>query len=238
MKIRSCLAFVVFVALVSLSYDVQAVMHKVNFNAWTEQNQQQGKLVIFRVDVFDDEYAHPPEYVKSIKITAPNGQTRLFNLSKDWRPFDGFFATGWPDEDFTGGTIPGGTYKVTVTPMSGTAITDTDAVAASFLPIPVLTSPNPNGSTVFTSQTPTITWNAVSGAAYYTILLRNNSAGGEYVYDRVHRPKSTPFRSYQLPIGTLKPSSNYAVMIEARAASQDLDKRSSTPWIPFKTGSW
>jgi hypothetical protein len=235
MKLRIALVSLVLLLFCLLASNSYAVMHRINFNAWTEAQKGQPQRLIVFVEVIDDQLSHPPDFVSEIRITAPDGSIFYLNLSKDWLPWDKAFYKGFVASDFVGKVIPGGAYTVRVTPDVGSAISESDSVAANFLPVPVVTYPTPGMTGV--PETPTFAWDAVKGAAFYRILLVNTD-WPEPVYFYGFRYKNTDFTSYRIPPGDLKPNTHYIMRIEARSGSQDMDMRSHTGWISFTTGAW
>jgi hypothetical protein len=217
----------------------QAAMTRVILDAWTQNetdvNYRQMQLYI---QVFDSLYARGPDFVKSIVVTAPDGITKFsVHRQKDWLHLDNAYWKPLFASDFPDNKIQGGTYKVTVTPNSGTAITESDAVNLSFLPVPTVTSPTDGTTGVI--QAPTLAWTAASGATYYRLLLWDNSANEPVYWNYGGVPQlRTDLTSFKIPPGVLKPNRQYRLRIEARAATQDLDKRSRSPWVTFTTGVW
>jgi hypothetical protein len=242
MKVRIAIVLFVLSLFAFFASDSQAFMHRVWVNAFTQVDagQLDNKLLI-TVEVNDDDYAHPPDFVKEIRITAPKpdpltpGQVFYVDLSKEWYPWDKIFVKTLFPGDFEGKAILGGTYAVRVTPDTGTAITETDVVAATFLPVPEVSYPT--AGLLGVPEIPIFTWSAVKGATYYRIKLLNTD-WREPVYWTTFRTKHTDFNYYQIPPGDLKPNTNYSLQIEARAGSQDLDTRSRSAWINFRTGAW
>jgi len=234
MKTKVFLVLVVLAGLFILSPNAQAVLQRVTFDAWTQDEPNPGKRLCVALHFKDDEFAHPPDYIKAIRITAPDGSVFFLDLSKDWMPWDPSYYRGFGPADFKGQVIPNGTYTVKVIPEVGNAISQTDVVKNTFLPIPVLTYPTEGLTDV--PETPVITWEPVTGATSYEIRLFNVS-WQEYVY--YYPDKKFPgYTSYEMPRGMLKPNCNYRIQILARAGGQDMDMRSRTAWINFRTGSW
>jgi len=239
MKARIAIVSFVVVLLSFLAGNSYAVMHRVWFNAWTQKEIDPTgaavkKLIVY-VEVFDDEKSHPPDFVSAVKITAPDGSIFYLDLSKDWLPWDKAFWKAFSATDFVGGVIPSGKYYAKVVPDVGSVIVELDDVTASYLAVPVVTYPKLGATGV--PQTPTFTWNAVTGATYYRIMLVNDS-WQEPVYYSSFRTKYTDFTTYTIPPGDLKPNCNYRMRIEARSGSQDMDMRSRSTWINFTTGNW
>jgi hypothetical protein len=244
MKVMKIAVMVAAVMVFFFSASVQAAMIRVNVNAITTNYPSAvDRQLNISIEVFSNTQTHPPSYVGSIDVEAPDETALSLDPKKDWRPYDRSYGKAFKATDFIGGIIPGGTYKVTVTPTpSGASITETDDVptktdliTASLLPVPVVTKPE-DGDVVLT-ETLEITWNAVKEAAYYVLLLWNNTLN-EPVYWTWEKQYHTDFTKIILLPGVLKPDSEYTLRIEARSGSQDFDRRSRSKLIHFTTGSW
>ena len=117
----------------------------------------------------------------------------------------------------------------------GIAIIDSDDNDASTLPVPVFeTLP---GDLQSVPKDFIFWWHTVEGATYYRVLLWNES-WNEPVYWFWDKQFRTNIRACMFPNGELKPNTNYKMRIEARGGSQDLDKRSRTDWLYFRTANW
>ena len=215
--------------------NTQAEMARVIVNCWTDNftDTAQRQMGI-NVEVYDSTYLDPPSLVKQISVKAPDGSVLSIHPTNNWLHTNGVYYKGFYASDFKYGKIPGGTYHVTVTPFSGSAITESDSVIATFLPVASINSPV-NDETV--GATPTFRWTAVSGATHYRLRLWNNTRN-EPVFWYYNRILTTDFNTVTMPPGALKPNCTYQLRIEARSGSQDLDLRSQSDWVTFKTGSW
>lgn len=213
-----------------------AAMTRVILDGWT-QNETDSKYQQMQIyiQVFDSTFSRGPDFVKAIKVQAPDGSQFVLDPKKDWLHIDNAYWKTVYAPDFVKGKIASGTYYVTVYPYSGSPITESDSVIASFLPVSSITFPA-EGTTV-SSQTPTFKWTSVAGAAYYRLLLWDNS-WNEPVYWTFGPQMRTDFTYFTFPPGVLKPERSYRFRIEARSTSQDLDMRSRSLWINFQTGSW
>jgi len=222
------------------SANAQAVMVRVILNAFTTNFPDPAqKQMNLHIQVFDTIYGHPPAFVQTISVNAPDGSVFSVDPKKDWLPYSRVYWKGLYASDFVSDTIPGGTYYVTVTPVSGSAIKELDSLDASFLPVSTVTSPADGAIGV--GATPTFTWTGVSGASYYQVMLWNKTLNEPvYWFWDWHSEKvlHTDFARVTMPPGVLKPNSQYQLRIEARSGSQDLDKRSRSAWVNFTTGSW
>jgi hypothetical protein len=165
---------------------------------------------------------------------APDGSVLSIHPTNNWLQTNSVYYRGFYASDFKYGKIPGGTYYVTVTPFSGIAITESDSATAFFLPVATITSPG-NDDTV--SATPTFTWTPVSGATHYRLRLWNITRD-EPVYWYYNKGMTIDFNRVTMPPGALKPNCEYKLRIEARSGSQDLDMRSMSDWVYFKTGAF
>lgn len=218
------------------SANTQAYMIRVKVDALTENstNTAQRKMCI-QVEVYDSTNASPPSIVQTIRVTAPDGSVLNIHPTKDWLHPANVYWKEFYASDFAGNAIPTGYYSVTVTPYSGTAITEKDYAAATFLPIATITSPV-NGATGV-AATPTFTWTSVSGVANYRLRLWDLTVN-EPVYWWFTNQFITDFNRATMPPGALKPNRRYQLQIEARGGSQDIDSRSKSSWVTFTTGSW
>jgi hypothetical protein len=241
MKTKVFLVLIVLAGLFIFSTNAQAEMQRVIFNAWTQDEPGPGKRLCVTVEIVDDEYTYPPDYIRTIKITAPDLTVFFLDLSKDWLPWDAIYYRAFLPSEFKGQVIPPkGTYTVKVTATDGTSLTQSDAVINSFLPIPTLTYPAPGETNV--PENAVITWDPIVGATSYEIRLFNLS-WGDWVYYYPWRSKYTQFTSHTFPKGILKPNCDYKIQILVRggaagSAQQDMDMRSRTGWIQFRTAAW
>jgi hypothetical protein len=236
---RGNLAFVA-AAILSLALvgNAQAGLTRVVPNVWTT-NYTDPALQEFNIwiSVYDFHNSRGPDFVRSITVTAPDPDGSVFTLhaSKDWLQYDRGYWKRLYAADFRTRTIPSGTYRITVTPIEGSAITESDTITVSFLPTPVVTSPALGASDVV--ERPVIRWMAVPGATFYRVLLWNNS-WNEPVYWYWDKQAHTDFTTFQIPRGELKPNCDYRFRIEARADGLDLERRSRSDWFSFRTGNW
>jgi hypothetical protein len=236
---RQKVAFlVVAILLFGLIGIVEAGMVRVAFNGWTQNfSDPANRRMCLFLQVYFLPELHPPNYVKTITITAPDGSILSMNGSKDWLINDEAFYKAFYAADFKSGAIPSGTYTVKVVDTYGTSITETDSISASYMSVPTVTYPTNSATGV--PEKPTLTWNAVSGATYYRVLLWNSSWDEPvYWYYIAKNNLQTDLTSVSIPKGVLKPNLNYRLRIQARSASQDVDRRSESDWINFTTGSW
>jgi hypothetical protein len=214
----------------------QAELYKVNLDVFTTNyTDPNEKQVNIWIKVLDNEVQRGPDSVESIILTVPGGATFNIDPVKDWLPYDEAFWKRLYPSNFAGGTIPAGTYKVAVKPYAGRTITETDWIDGKFLTPPTLINPTEGKTGVW--KTPIIQWSYVPGATYYRIQLWNED-WNEPVYWYWDRQLKTSFQVIELPLGDVVPNTNYRIRIEARAGSQDMDKRSRSDWVNFRTGSW
>lgn len=231
-------AVVLIFSLVSHSH-AQTLTRAV-LNCWTRVQPStagpEQQLQVF-ITVGSNPVGHPPNFIRQISVSAPDGTVLSLDPDKDWLPTDFAFHKVFRNPDFIGGRIAGGTYRATVTPVSGAAIVETDVVAASFLSIPVVTYPTANQTDV--PARPRITWDAVPNATFYRVMIWNvdwREPVWHYYDSRMLYQTDLLFA--QVPTGILKPNTRYEIQIQARGDSNDLDRRSQTAWIPFRTGTW
>jgi hypothetical protein len=214
----------------------QAEMVRVICNAWTnnftDPNNQNMQIQVY---VTDSKFSRAPDFVKSITVKAPDGTLLGIHPTKDWLHLDNSYQKNLYASDFPGKKILGGRYWVTVTPISGLAITEYDDVPATFLLTSSVTFPA-NGATGVIA-TPKLTWTAPAGATYYRLRLWDNSMN-EPVYWWFGQEMRTDLNFFNVPPGVLQPNRQYKFRIEARASSSDLDMRSNSDWVTFTTGTW
>lgn len=229
---------IVSAVLFNFASGAQAEMSRVVFNGWTQNfsDPDQQRVALY-IEVYDTVYSHPPDFVASITVKAPDGTILTIDPLKDWlTPDQGFYKPFYP-ENFDSQTIPSGKYTATVTPVSGTSIKESDTIEAAFLPLATITYPN-NGDLNVTA-TPTLTWTEVAGATHYRLLLWDNT-WNEPVYWTFNSARNfhTEFIQHTIPKGVFKPNHEYRLRIQARSNSQDTDARSESDWVTFTTGSW
>jgi hypothetical protein len=188
-----------------------------------------------QVEAYDSTNLDAPSFVKEISVRAPDGTHLSIHPTKNWLHTNNIYYKAFNASDFKSKNILGGTYYVTVTPFVGTAITETDSLYATFLPVATITSPGDTETNV--AATPTFYWTAVPGATHYRLRLWNNTRD-EPVYWYYNKVLTTDFNSVAMPPGALKPGCEYELRIEARSGSQDLDLRSQSDSVTFTTGNW
>jgi hypothetical protein len=216
----------------------QAEMSRVVFNGWTQNfsDPDQQRVALY-IEVYDTVYSHPPDFVATISVKAPDGTILTIDPLKDWStPDQGYWKPFYAGQ-FDSLAIPSGKYTVTVTPVSGASIKESDTIEAAFLPLSSITYPSNNEVNV--TATPTLTWAEAVGAAHYRLLLWDNSWDEPiYWYFNPARNFHTEFTQHTIPKGVFKPNHQYRLRIQARANSQDTDARSESDWVTFTTGSW
>ncbi len=235
MKAKGFLAIgIALLIIFSFSFAAQAYVKKVYLNVWTTNYTNDQQLNVW-LEIYDTVISNPPDAVKSIKVTAPDGTEFDLTTAMNWLQYDRGYWAQYRAEDFDSGVIPAGKYKVRVEAKEyNLVIEETDTIDATFLDPPVITSPS-DGSTIGASHM--FTWTAVPGAKYYRILLWHES-WNEPVYWFWRKRFYTDHTACILPRGDLRPDSYYRFRVEARSGSQDLDKRSRSDWIYFYTEHW
>jgi hypothetical protein len=226
-----------------------AAITKCKFDVWTtnESTLTSNPRVDFYVEL-EDSTLPPPDAFSVVRITAPDGVT-VFDYSADywkyWSAGARYFFFSKLASDF-GGTIPTGSYKLTVTDKSDPprTVTNTDSLTnITSLPLVTLKYPSPTTLTVVPLDGK-ITWSKVTGAQYYRVLLTEDSGNKNFVYDSwlynpmhiyVTDPKATTL-SLTLPKGALQAGYYYWVRIEARDSDKNTMRRSRTPWVKFQAG--
>ena len=237
MKIKLNLSIVIsFLLLFIICNASNAEIYQVNFDALTTNyNDPAEKQMNFWVEVFDTVKKNPPEFVDSIKITAPDGTVLNMDPVHNWLHFDGGYWSGLFEGDYVG-PVPfvGGNYKCEVIGKEGVKITKSDYVNGSFLPTTSIN--NLSDGAVDVSLTPTIKWDRVIGANHYRLLLWDET-WNEPRYWFWHKRAFTDKIKWEFPPGVLQIGHSYSIRIEARSNLQDLDKRSRSDWIFFTTTS-
>ena len=234
MRTKCLFAILALVSAFFLTAPSWGEVYRVVFDAWTETyvdksgETAQAMNFLFR-DLVDTKGLNGPDAVNSVTVTAPDGT--VFDLTGTW--------SEWQKQYFGRYTATvGGTFKGTVEYGVNSKKTLTASKALpktlSFLPLPNVTNPLPDGTTTVDSLTPTITWDKVTGAQFYCLELWDQSSNQPVYYfphNRIHVYRL----SFTIPAGVLRPKTNYGVRIEARDSDKNLTKRSRTAWINFKT---
>jgi len=79
-----------------------------------ELNDDRKELNVW-MEVFHSTSKNPPDFVKSITITAPNGTVITMDTVNNWLPYDrGYWASYPPELFLPAGEIPSGEYTVGV----------------------------------------------------------------------------------------------------------------------------
>lgn len=230
-----CTITILFLIIFSFCPTTHAYLQRVIFDVFTKTTTGNQYLDVW-IEIFDTERKNPPEFVKSIQVTAPDGT--IFNLTTrdNWYAVDqGYFAS-YTAEDFESQVIPVGIYQVRVVAKLGLTINQKDYCDVTFLDLPVITNLEA-GSTVYPFHV--FRWKPVPGATYYRVLLRE-AGSDNYIYGTSsHKQKFLTSRnSCKFPTGDLKPGGHYEIQIEPRADSLDMDKRSRGDWVEFFISTW
>ena len=222
---------IVFLALIIVPTASYAVIYKVWFDAWTTNYSDPAeKQMNFWIEVYDTVKENPPDFVASIKITAPDGTELNLDPVHDWFPYDKGYWNKLYAGDYDVDPFATGAYKCEVTHNGGSTITKTDYVSGTFLDPPTVTYPADGAVDV--ELMPTITWRRVAGAKYYRILLWDES-WNEPRYWFWRKKAFTDRLYFKIPNGELKLGNQYRLRVEARSNDQDMDKRSRSDWIYF-----
>jgi hypothetical protein len=222
--------FLIFFFVISLfSSNVFARTRLVKFDAFTQNFDGNQYLEVY-VEAQSETDFHPPDYIQTISIDAPDGTQLSLDPTEDWDPtstssyFKRFVAS-----DFDGDVIPGGLYQCTVTDIDSKSFFINDWVPANFLQVATITTPTDNSTT---GKVQWIMWTWPTGATHFRIYLYNES-WGEPIYGWTPIKKYTNRNQFLIPKGVLKSGITYKVRIEARSNMQDLDQRSRSDWITF-----
>jgi hypothetical protein len=228
---------------------VQAEMQRVylDVKAQTIANQDGTTLnqMSFWVTVADNTTHNPPDYVQSVVVRAPNGDTFVLTTKDNWAPFMRAYMMGRQAPTFSGGVIPAGNYSVEVTDTSLRKLTARDTVSPVAFLAPV-TITQPVQDSVILADDLMITWGAVPGAKEYTVGLWDTSSDMPVILNFPDPSRSvrdfftfTQLTHFKLPKGMLHPNRSYRVNIVAYAGDGgDNDKQSHSKSINFTTGAW
>jgi hypothetical protein len=210
----------------------QAEIYSFQFYAFTQRDPSGVDRVCLQVNIRDGRY-RAPDAIKSLTVTAPDGT--VFNLTNHcWLDLAKQFWLSPASDQFDSKTLPAGKYTARVVDKSNRAFTSSINLAMNFLDVPVITSPTNNQEIDISVAPPVFTWNRVTGAQHYRILLKDLT-WGEPVYWKPaeineHRSYTN---SYRVPLGDLMPGHQYSLRIEARDTDKGLNKRSVSNWINF-----
>lgn len=244
MKIRAVIAVLALLSILFAGSVARAELSRVTFDARThvywDQNTTLKQTMHFFIEVFDTEFKNPPDVVTAMTIRAPDGTTFTLTPTANWSQIDKGYWAMYEASAFSGGTIPGGSYLLTVR-AGGVTIKTVDVVnPVTFITPSEMTYPTEGATSV--PEDALLEWTATSPAATtvrYGITIWNKDknepvycmyAGVESVY--------TNRTQYTMPKGTLKPNTNYRIQIQARTNLQDTDARANSKWVNFTTGSW
>lgn len=228
----------VLVTLLFASADAQAELCRVQFDArivrTTDDNNTVSTAMEFVVEAWDTERKNPPDFVQSITVTAPDNSTFQMGSLQYWYPYSGarYYDVLISPDQFKSGNIVGGTYWCTVKDVNGKSVKSKDTVALTLLQPPQIIEPG-EGSTV--TDPLKVKWTAVRGAARYRIILWNNTTN-EPVFWLWQDQLYVTGTEITLPTGSLKPSCNYRILVDARSELLDTDTRAKSKWVPFNTG--
>lgn len=149
-----------------------------------------------------------PENIEKVEVIYPDGVTiRLLKYEDmpDWE------ANYYNYEIYTDPSlIPSGTYTFRVVDFDGNEVTLQDElpdVASNILPL--VTGVTPADDT-FTTITPKITWNSVSGASYYKVRIMSS-----WAYPTVHWSDKLTQPQYTVPNRILSLNTTYGYRIYA-----------------------
>lgn len=138
---------------------------------WVSNWNDQGQRLYAEVDL---DIAMPggtiPQSIAGVTVTDPLGRTFPLPFSPGDLSWDTAY---WADlTEQIPAPFPLGTYRFTVTDISGNVVTATDDLTANTgLPSPVVT--NLLNKQILTTQTPDVCWDPVPGAAIYRVRIRS-----------------------------------------------------------------
>ena len=220
----------IFFVISLFSANVFALTRLVTFNAFTLNFNDNQYLDVW-IEAQSETESHPPDFIQTISIVAPDGTHLSLDPSEDWdaTASEGFFER-FEASDFDGNVIPGGLFRCTVTDTDSKSFFVNDWVIANFLPVATITMPTDNSTT---GKVQWIMWTWPSGATHFRIHLYNET-WGEAIYGWPPQVKKHTNRNqFLIPKGILKSGFTYRVQIEARSTMQDMDQRSRSDWITF-----
>jgi hypothetical protein len=165
-----------------------------------------------------------PGNIASVRVTYPDGATtrdiRLDSVVSETEA--NYYA-----QEYAPGTIQPGEYTFTVTDFDGNTATAKDVLTLADLPCPVNLSPA--AGTVVIGTTPTITWDAVTGAEDYEVRINDG-------WDRqIYRSSRFTTNSFTVPAGILQLNATYSYTVYAyrEPSGEDLDNRSLSDYRSF-----
>jgi hypothetical protein len=230
-KLTSALAIATVICL--LCPLARADVHKFSFNMFTQRSKTTTgftDVIAFTIRI-SDTVSRAPDAITSLVVTAPDGTK--FDLTENaWLEWTEEFWATFTADKFNSHTFPSGTYTATVIPKVGKTLTATEVFTPSFLSPAIVTLPT-EGSTLST-LTPVFKWGAVKDAQHYKLHLKNDT-WGDPVYQDPSKQILVYKTTYAVPKGVLIPGMDYSLRIEARDSDKDMNRRSRTMWIHFKT---
>lgn len=212
-----------------------AEVHKIRLYCETMAHNKSPEQRLYVSVEIADTLRRPPDAIKSLKVFAPNAAKTVIDLTNHcWLEWDNSFWKGLTAADFPEGKIPSGTYTAVAVDKQGKTISTSENLSVGFLKRPEITSIT-EGQTV-TTLTPRVSWTAVAGAQLYRIRLMNVTDGSP-VYYPPYKSLLVYRNSYPIPNGVLVPGTEYSIQVEARDSDKNLNKRSRSDWVNFKTPS-
>jgi hypothetical protein len=158
-----------------------------------------------------------PGNIASVRVTYPDGSTtRDLRLDSVVSETEANYST----REYAPETIQTGKYIFTVTDFDGNTVTAEDDLILANLPCPVNLSPA--AGAVVIGTTPTITWDAVTGAVDYEVRI--NDGWDRQIYNS---SRFSP-NSFTVPAGILQLNATYSYTVYAygEPSGQDRDNRS------------
>ncbi len=216
----------------ALALTAQAEIHRFYFEAYTHREGATDTIQFYAS--VEDTSRRAPDAVASFTVTAPDGT--VFDLTEDcWIDLTKQYWASFTKDKFKSNAFPSGKYVAKVVDKSVPAktLTQTDSLTVGFLAPATLTYPANGASGV--PLTPTLKWNAVSGAKFYRVHVFNNSWGEPVYWKPPINPINVYRNSFTVPEGVLKPNCQYRLQIEARDSDKNLSKRSRSQWVTFTT---
>jgi hypothetical protein len=216
---------VAILGLVSWQTMAGATLYRMRFQVNTVQRPGT-KWLNVNIQV-SDSVKRPYDAVQSLTVTGPEPDAIPVNLTENWN--EGAQAYTWGSPPLAA-DVPGTyTAEVVGNDANQSTITQTATINGTFLNIPVITAPLTGATEI--SLTPTITWNAVTGAQYYNLFIQQTSPS-QPQWSATYPVYRT---SFTVPAGILKPGATYKINLNAFDSDKLMTKQSQSLDVIFYT---
>lgn len=181
-------------------------------------------FVAFDVDISDAQGV--PGNIKLATATTPLGKKVNLYFDYSENPTKGryrghLFPALLPDQSFE--PLPEGTYVFHVEDKDGNTFTTSEDLTIAPVDFSAVSSMSPSHNAVLNDTAVTFSWDAVPGAAFYLVQLRD--ADYNYLYSM--RTEDT---SYSIPPGILKENSLYRYAIQVMGEFYDENVDNMSMW--------